>query len=205
MKKSDLYSVFTGVFVACLLISNILAAKTFTFGSAALPTSIILYPVIYILNDVLVEIYGYRKMRRIIFLGFAMNLLAIVAYSVAILLPSPELSQEAGEAFRMILGDEPRILLACFASYLAGSLLNAKVMEKLKKRYEKQLFLRCITSTFLGESVDSTIFITIVFIGTMPAATLVVTIVCQAMLKVGFEFVLYPATKKVISILKSIA
>lgn len=196
--KAQLYQILTGVFVACLLISNVLSAKTFTLGNVVLPTAVIIFPIVYIVNDVLAEIYGFKKARNIIFLGFALNLLAVVAYSIAIALPAPAYAAEGAAAFAAVLGSTWRILLASFAAYLVGSLVNASVMVKLKARLEKYLMFRCVLSTLLGEGIDAIIFISIAFAGTMPVETLLIMIAAQAAFKTLFEVVFYPLTRSVI-------
>ena len=149
--KTQLYSILTGVFVACLLISNVLSAKTFTFSNVVLPTAVIIFPIVYIVNDVMAEIYGFRKARNIIFLGFALNLLAVSAYSIAISLPAPDYATDGAAAFAATLGSTWRILIASFAAYLVGSLVNACVMVKLKEKLQQQLMFRCVLSTLIGE------------------------------------------------------
>lgn len=193
--KSQLYQILTGVFVACLLISNVLAAKTFTIGEIILPTAVIIFPLVYIVNDVMAEIYGFRKTRDIILLGFVMNLLAVLAYTVAIALPAPAFATEGAAAFALTLGSTWRVLLASFAAYLVGSFVNAFVMVKMKERLKDQLMLRCIASTFFGEGLDAIIFITIAFIGTMPVTSLLIMIVAQATFKTVFEVIFYPLTR----------
>lgn len=196
--KVQLYSILTGVFVACLLISNVMSAKTFTLGNVVLPCAVVLFPIVYIVNDVMAEIYGFRKARNIIFLGFAMNALAVAAYSIAIALPAPEYAAEGAAAFAATLGSTWRILIASFAAYLVGSIINAGIMVRMKARLEKYLMLRCVLSTLIGEGVDAVIFITIAFIGTMPLETLLVMIAAQAAFKTLFEVVFYPLTRVVI-------
>lgn len=203
--KTQLYQILTGVFVACLLISNILASKTFTIGSIILPTAVIIFPVVYIVNDVMAEIYGYKKARNIILLGFAMNALAVIAYSVAIALPAPKFAAEGAAAFEMVLGSTWRVLLASFAAYLVGSLVNARVMVAMKAKLEEYLMLRCIFSTLLGEGIDAMIFITIAFAGTMAVSDLLIMIVAQAMFKTLFEVVFYPFTKITIRKIQTLA
>lgn len=203
--KTQLYQILTGVFVACLLISNILASKTFTIGSIILPTAVIIFPVVYIVNDVMAEIYGYKKARNIILLGFAMNALAVIAYSIAIALPAPEFAAEGAAAFEMVLGSTWRVLLASFAAYLVGSLVNARVMVAMKAKLEEYLMLRCIFSTLLGEGIDAMIFITIAFAGTMAVSDLLIMIVAQAMFKTLFEVVFYPFTKITIRKIQTLA
>lgn len=196
--KAQLYSVLTGVFVACLLISNVLSAKTFTFGNVVLPTAVIIFPIVYIVNDVMAEIYGFRKARNIIFLGFALNAFAVIAYTIAIALPAPAYAAEGAAAFATILGSTWRILIASFAAYLVGSLANAGIMVRMKEKLQKHLMLRCVLSTLIGEGIDAVIFITIAFFGTMPLQTLLIMIAAQAAFKTLFEVVFYPLTRAVI-------
>jgi uncharacterized integral membrane protein (TIGR00697 family) len=196
MKKENLYGILGGVFCASLIISNVLAFKTFMIGSVVLPTAVILFPIVYITNDVLTEVFGFERTKTVILTGFAMNMIAVIGYNIAIILPEPPFF-EGQESFRLVLGNSFRVLVASMVSYIIGSLVNAKVMEKMKNG--KSLFARCVLSTFFGEGLDSLIFITIAFVGTMSLSSLVVMIVCQAMLKTAYEIVCYPVTKKVIS------
>lgn len=195
LTKTQLYQLLTGVFVACLLVSNILAAKTFTIGEIVLPTGVIIFPIVYIVNDVMAEIFGYKKTRNVIWLGFVLNAFAVLAYSIAILLPAPEYAVEGAKAFEMVLGTTGRLLLASFAAYLVGSLINARVMVKMKERLKEHLMLRCVTSTLIGESIDAFVFVTIAFWGTMPIESLVIMLIAQPTFKTLFELAFYPLTR----------
>ena len=201
LTKTELYAILTGVFTACLIVSNIIAGKTFDFFSFTLPCGVIIFPVIYIVNDVLAEVYGYQKAKRVILLGFFMNLVAVICYNITIIMPAPAFFTNS-EAFSIVLGSTFRILVASFAAYLAGSLLNAKVMVVLKKKYEDKLFLRCIASTLVGEGLDAIIFIFIGFLGTMPLEALLLMIVAQALFKTIYEIIIYPLTRYVIGHVK---
>ena len=132
LTKTELYAMLTGVFTACLIISNIIAGKTFDFFSIVLHCGVIIFPIIYIVNDILAEVYGYKKARNVILLGFLMNLVAVICYNVTIILPAPAFFENS-EAFSTVLGSTVRLLIASFIAYLAGSLVNAKLMVKLKK------------------------------------------------------------------------
>ena len=167
LTKIELYAMLTGVFTASLIVSNIIAGKTFDFFSFVLPCGVIIFPIIYIVNDVLAEVYGYKKARNVILLGFLMNLVAVICYNITIVLPAPAFFENSN-AFGVVLGSTFRLLVASFAAYLVGSLVNAKMMVILKKWDEDKLFLRCILSTLFGEGLDAVIFITIGFLGTMP-------------------------------------
>jgi len=197
MIKTELDAILTGIFTASLIVSNIIAGKTFDFFSFTLPCGVVIFPVIYIVNDVLAEIYGYEKARKVILLGFFMNLVAVICYQITILLPAPAFFENS-EAFSIVLGSTFRLLVASFAAYLAGSLVNAKVMVYLKKWDENKLFFRCIVSTLFGEGLDAIVFIFIGFLGTMPLEALLLMIVAQALFKTVYEIIVHPLTRTVI-------
>lgn len=203
LTKTELYAILSGVFTASLIVSNIIAGKTFDFFSFTLPCGVIIFPIIYIVNDVLAEVYGYAKARRVILLGFFMNLIAVICYNITILLPAPVFFENS-QAFSIVLGSTLRLLIASFIAYLVGSLVNAKTMVYLKKWDEKKLFFRCITSTLFGEGLDAMIFIIIGFIGTMPLEALLMMIVAQALFKTIYEIIVYPVTKNVIGYVKGL-
>ena len=203
LTKTDLYAIFVGIFCASLIISNIIASKTFELSIITLPCGVIIFPIIYIVNDVLAECYGYKKAKRAIYLGFFMNLIAVICYNITMFLPAPAYFT-GNEAFHTVLGSTLRLLIASFAAYLVGSLVNAKLMVYLKNKNEDKLFFRCISSTFAGEGLDAIIFITIGFLGTMPVITLVGMIVAQALFKTLYEVIVYPLTRKVITDVKAL-
>lgn len=151
----------------------------------------------------LAECYGFKKARRAIYLGFFMNLIAVICYNVTMFLPAPAYFTGDG-AFHTVLGSTLRLLVASFAAYLIGSLINAKLMVYLKGKYENKLFFRCISSTFAGEGMDALIFITIGFLGTMPVSALLTMIVAQALFKTAYEVVVYPLTRHVIHNVKDL-
>ena len=197
MTKTELYAILTGIFTASLIISNIIAGKTFVFFQVVLPCGVVIFPVIYIVNDILAEVYGYEKARNVIILGFFTNLVAVICYTVTMLLPAPAFFENS-QAFNIVLGSTPRLLLASFSAYLVGSLVNAKLMVYLKSWDENKLFFRCIASTFFGEGLDAVVFILIGFFGTMPMEALLLMIVAQALFKIVYEIIVYPVTRIVI-------
>lgn len=190
-------------YCSCLLISNITAGKTFDAGLVTLPCAVVVFPLVYILNDVLTEVYGFKRARSIVLTGFALNLLAVTAYWVTLALPASEFFTGQA-AFQMVLGSTPRLLIASLAAYLVGSLVNAKVMEEMKKRNEKSLMLRCVTSTLCGETLDALLFIGIAFTGTMPLSALLLMVAAQAAFKTLYEIVVYPITRKAIMAAKAL-
>ena len=203
LTKTELYAIITGFFTACLIISNIIAGKTFAFFSFTLPSAVIIFPLIYIINDVLAEVYGYKKARRVIFLGFFMNLVAVICFNITIWLPAPVFFKNS-EAFSIVLGSTLRLLIAGFIAYIVGSLVNAKLMTYLKKWDEDKLFFRCIMSTLFGESLDALLYITLGFFGTMPTDALIAMVFVQAIVKTVYEIIVYPLTKYVIVRVKAL-
>ena len=193
--KTKMYALLVGMFCALIIMSNILGTKTLQIEFIVLPCSILTFPALFIINDILSEIYGYKMTRNVIYLGFLLNILAVLLYSIAMALPS---NSPNAEAFSLILGTTPRLFFSGLCSYMFSNIINAQIMVNLKERYYDLLFVRCITSTAVGEAIDSIIFITIAFIGTFPTDIIISMICCQVIFKVLYELISYPATRKII-------
>jgi queuosine precursor transporter len=191
MKKNNLFVILCGAFCSALIISNILAFKTFTLFNFVLPTAVILFPIVYITNDILAEIFGFEKAKMVIKTGFFMNIIAVISYNIAIVLPAPVFF-EGQEAFEMVLSNTFRVLIASMVAYLIGNITNAKIMELMKNK--SNLFSRCILSALIGEGLDAFIFISIAFFGTMSISSLIVMIFAQAIFKTVYEIVCFPLT-----------
>ena len=200
--QMELYPIITGIFCGCLIVSNILASKTFSVYDIILPCAVVIFPIVYIVGDVLTEIYGFTLAKRTIYLGFIMNLIAVIAYQIAMFLPGTDMAST--NAFNIVLGSTPRILIASFISYLVGSYVNAYFMKVLKERYTDYLFARCSISTLFGEGLDAILFITIAFAGLMPNDVLITMIICQGTFKILYEIIVYPLTRTVITWIKSL-
>ena len=200
--QMELYPIITALFCGCLIISNILASKTFSLYDIILPCGVVIFPLVYIVGDVLTEIYGFTLAKRTIYLGFIINLIAVIAYQIAIFLPGTDLA--TSNAFSIILGSTPRILIASLISYIVGSYVKAYFMKILKERYTEYLFARCSISTLFGEGLDAIIFITIAFAGLMPNEVLITMIICQGAFKIIYEIIVYPITRTVINWIKSL-
>jgi uncharacterized integral membrane protein (TIGR00697 family) len=148
-----------------------------------LPAAIVIFPISYILADVLTEVYGYRAMRRVIWLGFACNALTVAALALGAALPPAGFWQDQA-AYEHILGQTPRILAASLAAYVVGEFANAYIMARLKVATEGRfLWLRTIGSTLVGEGLDSVIFITVAFAGIIPAEALAGAVITQWLVK----------------------
>ena len=192
------------VFCVCLICSNLLEVKMVSLGGITATAGLIVFPISYIINDCIAEVWGYRKARLIIWLGFLMNLLAVLFIQLAIVLPSAPF-WEGQSAFEATFSSTPRILLASFIAFLAGSFLNAYVMSKMKiSSGGKHFSLRAIASTIVGESADSLLFFPIAFGGVVPVKVLIVLIVTQACLKTAYEIIILPVTIRVVRLVKRI-
>ena len=206
MKKTvSVLFMFAGIlFAICLLISNILATKIILIGSWAAPAGVLIFPIAYIINDVIVEVWGYKKARLIIWSGFAVNLLAALFFTLAIVVPAAPFWQNQA-AFSTILGSTPRIIAASLMAYLVGSFLNAFVMSKVKVLMKgKDFSVRAILSTLVGEAADSLIFIMIAFAGNMPFSVLIGMVFTQACIKTVYEIIILPFTILIVKWVKKV-
>ena len=206
MKKTvSVLFMFAGIlFAICLLISNILATKIILIGSWAAPAGVLIFPIAYIINDVIVEVWGYQKARLIIWSGFAVNIMAVLFFTLALVVPAAPFWQNQ-EAFATILGSTPRIITASLLAYLTGSFLNAFVMSKVKILMKgKDFSVRAILSTLVGEAADSFIFIIIAFAGNLPFNVLIGMIFTQACIKTAYEIVILPFTIVVVKWVKKV-
>lgn len=199
VKSERLWSILLPIYCCCLIISNVLAAKVAILGNYTLPCGVIIFPVVYILNDMMAELFPLKKVRRGIIMAFLLNLLAVACFELAIILPGFE-----GDAFGSVLGNSWRVLIASFIAYLVGSNMNALIMTAMHKRSgEKGLFFRCMASTIIGEFLDAIIFIGIAFYGTLPNNVLLTMIGTQAIFKILYELVIFPVTRSVIKSVKA--
>jgi len=199
---SNWFLLLTALFVACLVAANIVAVKLIAPFGLVLPAAIVIFPVSYILGDVLTEVYGYRAARRVIWLGFLANLIVVAAIALAQILPAASF-WDGQAAFERILGQTPRILAASFLAYLIGEFANAFVLAKLKIATEgRWLWLRTIGSTLVGQGLDSAVFITLAFAGIIPPAGLAAAIVTQWLVKSAYEALATPVTYAVVGFLK---
>ncbi|MBR6961115.1 MAG: queuosine precursor transporter [Clostridiales bacterium] len=202
---TSLYMYIGIAFVSCLLLSNLVAGKMWAVtDDITLPGAVILFPVTYILGDVITEVYGFSKARRIIWMGFGMSFFAVLLYLIIIALPHPGY-WENQSAYEIVLGTTPRVAIASFAGYLFGEFSNSIILSKLKVTTKgKYLWIRTILSTVIGEGFDSVIFITISFWGTMENSVILKMILFQYLFKVGYEVLFTPFTYFVISKVKKI-
>ncbi|MBS29222.1 MAG: transporter [Alphaproteobacteria bacterium] len=196
------FLVIAVLFVTCLLVSNITAVKLIEVQGYALTGAIVIFPISYIIGDVLTEVYGFAKARLVLWLGFAANLFAVLTFALVGVLPAAGF-WDGQEAYDAILGATPRILAASFLAFLVGEFANSYVLARLKVITEgRMLWLRTIGSTIVGQSLDSIVFVFVAFWGILPTEILLGTIMVQAVAKIGYEILATPLTYAVVGWLK---
>jgi uncharacterized integral membrane protein (TIGR00697 family) len=199
---SNRFIVIVALFITCLITANIIAVKLIIIFGLVLPAAIIVFPVSYILGDVLTEVYGYRQARRVIWLGFACNLILVIGIWLGGLLPAATF-WDGQSAYERILGYTPRILVASYLAYLAGEFSNSFVLAKMKIATNgRWLWTRTIGSTLVGQGLDSAVFIFLAFVGTIPASALFSAVITQWLAKTIYEAAATPVTYKAVSFLK---
>jgi len=196
------FIVLVAVFVACLIAANITAVKLVSLAGLILPAAVVVFPVSYIVGDVLTEVYGYDRARKVIWLGFLCNLLVVCAVWLGQVLPAAPF-WDGQAAYERILGYAPRILLASFLAYLAGEFANAYVLARMKIATRgRWLWTRTIGSTLVGQGLDSLVFMTAAFAGTIPLQALLGAVVVQWLAKSVYEAAATPLTYLVVGHLK---
>jgi hypothetical protein len=200
MKISYRLVLIIAVFITCLITANIIAVKVISLGAFTLPAAVFVFPISYIFGDILTEVYGYKVARRVIWLGFACNLLFVFFAWIGQVLP-PAPFWQGQQAYETILGYTPRLLGASVAGYLVGEFVNSFVLARMKIFTKgRWLWTRTIGSTLVGQGVDTVIFIPLAYIGT-PTFTPIL-ILNQWVVKVGIEIVFTPVTYVLVAWLK---
>lgn len=203
MRRYKYLSFITGIFTATLLISNTLDTKLFSLGPLSLPSGIILFPLAYIFGDVLTEIYGYSASRKVIWTGLIGLLLMVGTYKLAIILPADRI-WEHQEAFEAVLGRVPRIVIASISAYFIGEFCNSYVLAKIKVRMAgRNMPLRFVVSTIVGQAVDTTVFVLIAYSGSdFSSGDFLRIILSGWAFKVAWEIIALPLTLPVVNYLK---
>ena len=200
--KNNLMAVLFGVYCASLMIQNVLASKTIDIAIFTVTTGVLISPLVFIIQDVSSELFGYKQTRNMVLVSFAMNSIGALLFQLAIILPSSATFANQ-EAFSKILGSTLRISFASFLAYITGSLLNSKIMVALKNKHKNNLFIRAITSTVVGQFCDNAIFAVVAFAFVLPWNAVLSMIVGGTLFEVIYEVVFYPVTKKTIKVLSS--
>ena len=193
-KKNEVLKVMFGFYTGAIIIQNVLATKQIDVFMFTVTTGILVSPIVFIIQDIIAELYGYKEAKKMVLLGFAMNFIGVLLFTLAIYLPSSQfwLNQSS---FSLILGTTFRITVASFTAYIIGSLTNSKVMVNIKEKYPKSLFIRAISSTIVGQFLDNSIFSFIAFYKVLPIQAIISMIVGATIFEVLFEIIFYPITK----------
>jgi len=201
-RYSHWFLLVASIFITCLITSNIIAVKLVNIFGLIMPAGILIFPMSYIFGDVLTEVYGYHQARRVIWLGFFCNLIAVVAIWLGQILPAASF-WNGQAAYERILGYTPRLLVASFLAYLVGEFANSFVLAKMKIATKgRWLWTRTIGSTLVGQGLDSLVFMTLAFVGTIPLSVLAGAIVVQWLSKSAYEAIATPLTYGIVNFLK---
>jgi uncharacterized integral membrane protein (TIGR00697 family) len=191
------------LFVTCLITANTIIVKQITVGPFLLPAAIIIFPLNYILSDILTEVYGYRMARRVIWLGFLCNLIFVFTIWLAGIIPAAPVF-EAQAAYDRILGNTPRFLMASLAAYLIGEFANSYILARMKLATRgKWLWTRTIGSTIIGQGLDTLVVLAVGFVGVLPYGTLFFMILSHWIAKCIYEIIATPLTYVVVNRLKN--
>jgi uncharacterized integral membrane protein (TIGR00697 family) len=201
-KVSVLFLIMSMLFTVCLLTANLLGTKQIAMGPINVTGGLLIFPVSYIINDCVCEVWGYNRARLLIWLGFIMNFFFVAVCALCDAIPgAPYWDNDAG--FHAIFGLAPRIALASFLAFIAGSFINAYVMSRMKVTSRgKHFSLRAILSTVFGEGADSLIFFPLAFYGVIPTSELPLLMFWQVVLKTSYEIVALPLTYRVVAWVK---
>lgn len=201
-KVSVSFMIMGILFSMCLVLSNILAVKQFDIFGFPSTAGLIIFPISYVINDCIAEVWGFRKARFIIWMAFAINFLAILLFQISVILPpSPHWTMQ--NEYAMVLAQTPRIAVASLLAFLVGSFINAYVMSKMKIMHKGKKFgLRAIASTIVGELADTFVFTTMAFLFVIPTDVVFKIILTETVLKTLFEALVLPLTTRVVKYIK---
>ena len=192
------------LFNVCLIAANLLETKVIQVGSLTVTAGLLVFPISYIINDCIAEVWGFKKARLIIWSGFAMNFFVVALGLIAVAIPAAPF-WEGEEHFNFVFGMAPRIVAASLMAFLVGSFLNAYVMSKMKVASRGRHFsARAILSTLAGETADSLIFFPVAFGGVIAWKELLIMMGIQIVLKSMYEVIILPVTIRVVKAIKKI-
>lgn len=201
-KQLHIYEMLAGLFVMTLIVSNIASIKVVAVGPLVFDAGTILFPLSYIVGDIVTEVYGYRKMRSLLYVGVVSLILTMTTFWVVQILPaSPDWPNQV--AYESILGVVWRIVLASVTALFLGEIMNAYVMARMKVRSKgKNLWVRMISSSVVGSAIDTVVFSTVAFLGTMSFGALAQLMATVFLIKIATEVIVSPLTIKIINIVK---
>lgn len=192
------------LFNVCLITANLLETKVIQVFGISVTAGLLVFPISYIINDCIAEVWGFKKARLIIWSGFAMNFFVVAIAQVAVALPAAPF-WEGEEGFNFVFGMAPRIVVASLSAFLVGSFLNAYIMSKMKIASRgKNFSSRAIWSTVVGETADSLIFFPLAFGGVIPIQELMIMMGIQIVLKSLYEVLILPVTIRVVKAIKKV-
>lgn len=198
------FDLIMALFVAVLIISNIASSKILDLGPFTFDGGTLLFPISYIFGDILTEVYGYKRSRRVIWVGFGSAALAAITLGIVGILPAAQ-GWEHQEAYMAILGQTPRIVAASLIAYFAGEFSNSYVLAKMKIATNgRWLWTRTIGSTLVGEGVDTLLFVVIAFAGALPTGLLISIVISNYVFKCGIEAAATPLTYRLVRFLKRV-
>jgi len=201
-QKHSYLDIITTTFAVVLLLSNIASTKIAAIGSMSFDGGLVLFPLAYIFGDILTEVYGYARARRVIWIGFGMNLLMVLTFWIVGMLPADP-TWGLQDSYMNILGIVPRIVLASLIAYLVGEFTNSYILAKMKVKMQgKKFWARAIGSTLVGQGLDTTIFTLVAFLGILPGALLLSIGITNYIVKVLVEVILLPITYRIVNFLK---
>ena len=201
-KVSVLFMLFSVLFSVCLIAANVLETKQIAVGTISLTGGLIVFPVSYIINDCICEVWGYQKARLLIWLGFAMNFFFVLVGALCDAIPGASYWTN-DEGFHAIFGLAPRIAIASFVAFLCGSFVNAYVMSRMKIASKgKHFSVRAVVSTIFGETTDSILFFPLALYGVVPTLELPRLMFWQVILKTVYEIIVLPFTIKLVQYVK---
>lgn len=193
------------LFCTCLITSNLLETKILQFATFTMTAGVLCFPISYILNDCICEVWGFRKTRLIIWTAFLMNFLVVALGQLAVMLPAADYWKESEPHFNFVFGLAPRIAASSFLAFLVGSFVNAYVMSRMKVSQQGRHFsVRAIASTLWGEGADSLIFFPLAFGGMMPVPELLKLMLLQVITKTAYEVLMLPLTIRVVRAVKQV-
>ena len=202
MKHYKYFSIITGFFTACLVISNILDTKFFQIGQFVFPAGIILFPVVYVFGDIFTEVYGYSQSRKAIWTGFISLIILTLSIEIARNLPAASFWKDQ-LAFDIVLGKVHRIVIASITAYFAGEFVNSFTLAKLKiKQSGNAMPIRFVASTVVGQATDTAVFIIIAFFGSMTFIEMFQVFLSAWIFKVIWEVIALPISIPLVKWLK---
>lgn len=201
-KVSVLFMLFSVLFSVCLIAANVLETKQIAVGTISLTGGLIVFPISYIINDCICEVWGYQKARLLIWLGFVMNFFFVLVGALCDAIPGASYWTN-DEGFHAIFGLAPRIAIASFVAFLCGSFVNAYVMSRMKIASKgKHFSVRAVVSTIFGETTDSILFFPLALYGVVPTSELPRLMFWQVVLKTVYEIIVLPFTIKLVQYVK---